>query len=270
MGFLQVVKGEEMAEEKLTRYWGESRSSRIENGGKVIVRENEILLQIKNHTVIDVVIGAGGYVYHSDIEANQDTLAKAYAEVYNEILAKNNDYFGEDEIKIIGFEPALVSPDELRRQFESYSDNKSQNNIRDTSNESWICKCGVENRSNFCKKCGTPRPQEPENTPVSAPEPTPQTSSEASPAKNTDGTWICEKCGIKNQFAFCKNCGTPRPQESENTPVFAPEPIPQTSSEASPEKNTDGTWICEKCGMDLKSYQNDKYCPKCGNYIRKV
>ncbi|NLM75728.1 MAG: SPFH domain-containing protein [Clostridiaceae bacterium] len=49
----------------------------------------------------------------------------------------------------------------------------------------WMCKCGTQNKGKFCSDCGSPRP-------VSA------------------STWTCS-CGTVNKGKFCHECGKPGP-----------------------------------------------------------
>jgi len=52
----------------------------------------------------------------------------------------------------------------------------------------WTCSCGTVNDGNFCKSCGTKKPE-----PV------------------VEETWTCS-CGTVNNGNFCKNCGSKRPE----------------------------------------------------------
>lgn len=258
MGFLQVVNGGEMDAEKLARFWGNSSPSRIENGGKVIVRRNEVLVQLSGNEAVDVIAEAGGYIYHSDIGANPDT--EAYAEAVGKFLEGHSGFFGSKEIVILPCSQRITSPEQLKRvllesagEIQPEPQSAPAKNIAPKSG-TWICKCGTENEYGFCKRCGSARPQNSEaNTeykPTYTSEPKPQAQSAANVPPKANVVWICGKCGTRNEYSFCKKCGSPcgSPHRSEAM---------QNSSYIVME--------CPHCGADLKRYPNVKFCPKCGN-----
>lgn len=202
MGFLQVVKGSEMDAEKLALIWGEPRSERIENGSKVIVRRNEVLIYIKNGKAAEVLLCAGGYIYHSDLESGADM--KSYADVFDEVSQKHRNFFDGKETVILSISGGANSPARFGEALAELAESKS---IREAppQNGKWICsRCGTENEHRFCKKCGNSH------------EPDLKINVEPKPSynpvpKTEENLWICGRCGTKNNFRFCKNCGSPQP-----------------------------------------------------------
>lgn len=162
MGFLQVVNGDEMNAEKLARFWGNGSPSRIENGSKVIVCRNEVLIHIKNGKAADVIVNAGGYIYHSDIESGADM--KSYADVFDEFSERHSNFFDGKETVILSVSGGASSPERLG---EALTELAGEKNVREapidavkpSQNGKWICKCGTKNKFSFCKNCGSSRPK---------------------------------------------------------------------------------------------------------------
>ncbi|MCM1023447.1 MAG: hypothetical protein NC395_05240 [Prevotella sp.] len=262
MGFFQAVNGSEMNAEKLSRFWGEARPERAENGVRVILRENEVLIHIKDGKAADVIAEAGGYIYHSDIENSPDT--KSYAEVFDGFSERRAGFFGDKETVIISVTGG-VSPGNFGKALSELAGEKAVREVPSAPvsqpGGGWICSCGTENTgvAGFCKKCGNARPQtaetaaEPEKKYV----PEPQSPQTADVPARSGVMWICGKCGSKNEYSFCKNCGASRTKDSEicskPKPAYTP---PQQEIFGS----SSGSWICGNCG-NKNEYS---FCKSCG------
>lgn len=270
MGFLQVVNGNEMNAEKLARLWGNTAPSKIENGGRVIVRRNEILIQLGENGIADIITEAGGYIYHSEIEKNPDK--EAYAEVFAEFAESHGGFFGNRELAVLSAPRGITSPEQLNRLLlelagENVRSEETSPSAEPLKDGKWICKCGTENDYNFCRSCGSPRLSDSEvyiePKPPYIPASEPKTAPPVMPL-NSEEMWICGECGTKNKFSYCKNCGASRKFDSEiytapKTYIPLSEPKTVEPPPIIPSRSGE-IWICGECGTKNKF----SYCKNCG------
>lgn len=198
MGFIKAVS--ETTSDNMINIWSDGVSSQgliivdkmmfagesCENGSKIIVRENEILMLLRDGELCDYIAKPGAYIYHEKIEKGnfQGTWGLSFQEI-SACIGKWMDLHGQkvspNGIYYLccneGVEAALSSEDSLigtlnihpknsEEQTPTEQTSTEQTSTEQTSSdmtveskpEIWICAaCGGKSVGKFCGQCGTMR-----------------------------------------------------------------------------------------------------------------
>lgn len=109
--------------------------------------------------------------------------------------------------------------------------------------ESWICKCGNENKTKFCTECGSAKPRKKKKAVWLCEcnhENTGKFCGNCGKKKPEDNSWTCS-CGTVNKSKFCVECGQPKPNQKPDT------------------QSTNQQWQC-MCG----TVNTANFCSLCG------
>ncbi len=167
MGFINVVYENELDLEALLKMWPDVIWSpkqeklvnvtnyHLKNASRLIVEPLQIVVQVMNKKVVDIITQPGAYIYHSDIAKVPN--ASSTVNVFQEFVNKRGDISLNTELVFIQLEKPCDSDMEIREIL------MPPDNL---VNIIWYCSCGNENDSNFCNRCGKPRPVQSMGRPV--------------------------------------------------------------------------------------------------------